>query len=45
MDKAKVKLSKAQQRLNQYLETSSNPCLGFVIFVEIAILILVIVTV
>ena len=45
MDKAKVKLDKTKERLSQYLETSSNPCLGFIIFVEIAILILVILTV
>ena len=45
LDKAKIKLNNAQRRLNQYLETSSTSCLGFVISIEIAILILVIITV
>ena len=45
MDKAKIKLSNAQRKLNQYLETSSSSCLGFIIFIEIAILILVLITI
>lgn len=45
LDKAKIKLTNAQKRLNQYLETSSNSCLGFIICVEIAILALVIITI